>query len=67
MAKVNMPPVKVYWYDGGLLPVRADLVPDDVNLMEDGLGGCIFVGTKDTMITGCGGFNARLLSGRVPK
>jgi hypothetical protein len=35
--------------------------------MEDGLCGCIFVGTKDTMITGCGGFNARLLSGRVPK
>ncbi|MGC9353769.1 MAG: Gfo/Idh/MocA family protein, partial [Mariniphaga sp.] len=67
LENVNMPPAKVYWYDGGLLPVRADLVPDGVNLMEDGLGGCIFVGTKDTMITDCGGFNARLLSGRVPK
>jgi hypothetical protein len=67
MPKVDMPPVKVYWYDGGLLPVKADLVPDGINLMEDGLGGCIFVGSKDTLITGCGGFNARLLSGRIPE
>jgi predicted dehydrogenase len=67
LPKVDMPPVKVYWYDGGLLPVKADLVPDGINLMEDGLGGCIFVGSKDTLITGCGGFNARLISGRVPE
>lgn len=35
--------------------------------MRDGLGGCIFVGTKDTLICDCGGFNSRLLSGRVPQ
>jgi hypothetical protein len=34
--------------------------------MADGLGGCIFVGSKDTLICGCGGFNSRLASGRVP-
>ena len=36
-------------------------------MMRDGLGGCIFVGTKDTLICDCGGFNSRLLSGRVPQ
>ena len=62
----KMPAVKVFWYDGGILPRRPDLLPEGENLMADGLGGCIFVGSKDTLITGCGGFNPRLLSGRVP-
>jgi hypothetical protein len=34
--------------------------------MSDGLGGCLFVGSKDTLICDCGGFRARLVSGRVP-
>jgi len=63
---LNMPPVKVYWYDGGLLPNRSDLIPDGENLMSDGLGGCIFVGSKDTLICDCGGFRPRLVSGRLP-
>lgn len=66
MQKVGMPAVKVHWYDGGILPNRPDLLPEGENLMGDGLGGCIFVGSKDTLITGCGGFNPRLLSGRKP-
>ncbi len=61
-----MPAVRVFWYDGGFLPHRPDLLPEGENLMADGLGGLIFVGSKDTLITGCGAFNARLLSGRVP-
>lgn len=28
MKKVNMPTVEVYWYDGGLLPERPDLIAD---------------------------------------
>jgi predicted dehydrogenase len=67
MAKVNMPAVRVYWYDGGLLPNKSDLLPEEINLMADGLGGCIFVGSKDTLITGCGGFKPFLLSGRIPQ
>lgn len=66
LPKLAMPPVKVYWYDGGLYPVVSDLLPEGVNLMADGLGGCIFVGSKDTLICGCGGFNSRLASGRIP-
>jgi len=66
MSNVKMPGVKVYWYDGGILPKRPDLLPEGENLMADGLGGCLYVGSKDTLICGCGGFNARLLSGRKP-
>jgi predicted dehydrogenase len=63
----HMPAVKVFWYDGGLLPRRPDLLPEGENLMADELGGTIFVGTKDVLITGCGGFNPRLLSGKIPQ
>ena len=66
MPKVAMPPVKVHWYDGGLLPNLTDLLPSGVDLMADHLGGCLFVGSKDSLLCGCGGFNSRLLSGRVP-
>ncbi|MBI5010825.1 MAG: gfo/Idh/MocA family oxidoreductase, partial [Bacteroidia bacterium] len=31
-----------------------------------GLGGCLFIGSKDTLMCGCGGYNPRLMSGRVP-
>ncbi len=62
---VTMPEVDVHWYDGGLLPDRKDLL-DGVNLMADDMGGLLFVGSKDTLICGTGGFNPRLLSGRVP-
>jgi hypothetical protein len=58
--------VDVYWYDGGLLPYRPDLLPEGIDLMADRLGGCIFVGTKDTLYSGCGGVGRRLLSGREP-
>ncbi|MFA5818418.1 MAG: Gfo/Idh/MocA family oxidoreductase [Bacteroidales bacterium] len=66
MPRLAMSPVKVYWYDGGLYPILSDLLPEGEDLMADGLGGCIFVGSKDTLICGCGGFNSRLVSGRIP-
>ena len=67
MEKLKMPAVDVHWYDGGILPDRPEGLDDGVSLMEDGLGGCIFKGTKDTLICGSGGFNPRLLSGRIPQ
>lgn len=67
LENVKMPAVKVHWYDGGFLPDRPKGLEPGVPLINDGLGGCIFVGTKDTLICGGGGFNPRLLSGRVPK
>lgn len=67
LSKLAMPPVKVNWYDGGLLPNLTELLPEGENLMADGLGGCLFIGSKDTLMCGCGGYNPRLLSGRVPE
>ncbi|TSA36429.1 MAG: gfo/Idh/MocA family oxidoreductase [Porphyromonadaceae bacterium] len=67
MPKVAMPVVNVHWYDGGLLPSVFEMLPEGENLMADGLGGCLFIGSKDTLICGCGGFNSRLLSGRLPQ
>ncbi|MFC2089477.1 Gfo/Idh/MocA family protein, partial [Bacteroidota bacterium] len=65
--ELDLPGVKVQWYDGGLLPNHTDLLPAGENLMADGLGGCLFIGSKDALMCGCGGFNPRLLSGRIPE
>jgi hypothetical protein len=67
MLKIAMPAVQLHWYDGGLLPSVKEMLPEGENLMADGLGGCLFIGSKDTLICGCGGFNGRLLSGRIPQ
>jgi predicted dehydrogenase len=64
--KVKMPTVKVFWYDGGMMPSRPVELADGLPIMEDGMGGCIFVGSKDKLICNLGGINPRLLSGRVP-
>ncbi len=41
----NRPEVKVFWYDGGLLPPKSDFIPEDFVVRGDGGGGMI-VGTK---------------------
>nr|WP_256534299.1 Gfo/Idh/MocA family oxidoreductase [Lewinella sp. JB7] len=64
---VKLPEVEVHWYDGGFLPDRPEGLEPGVPLIRDGLGGCMFVGSRDTLIADCGGFNPRLLSGRVPE
>lgn len=65
MAKVAFPEVEVYWYDGGIMPMRPANLQVGKNLNDS--GGCvIFYGTKDTLICGCYGVNPYLLSGRVP-
>ena len=59
-ARGQMPPVKVHWYDGGLLPERpAELEENRLLDPEDGI---LFVGEKGKMlVTGWGGENPRLL------
>lgn len=66
LPKVAMPALKLYWYDGGLLPMRSDIIPEGENLMADGMGGCLFIGSKDSLLCNTGGLKPRLLSGRVP-
>lgn len=65
MPRVSMPEVEVYWYDGGLKPMRPKGMPANKDLNDAG-GGVIFHGTKDTLICGCYGRNPWLLSGRTP-
>src|SRR5215468_1028622 len=43
-ARGAQPPVKLTWMDGGLMPGRPDLLPEDVPL--DPGGGVIFIGDK---------------------
>ncbi len=43
-ARGEKPPVMMHWYDGGLMPARPDVMPDEVEL--DRTGGVIFVGEK---------------------
>ncbi len=65
MPKVGMPEVDVYWYDGGLKPIRPEGLPAGIDLNTSG-GGVIMYGTKDTLVYGCYGEKPYLVSGRVP-
>jgi hypothetical protein len=60
--KINLPEVKVTWYDGGLKPEFPMNWPADRK--QD--SGVIFHGTKDSLICGEYGTDPILLSGRVP-
>jgi predicted dehydrogenase len=65
-ARGEMPPVKLHWYDGGLLPERPAELPENQPLdPEDGI---IFVGEKGKMlVTGWGGEHPRLLPESLDK
>lgn len=65
-ARGDMPPVKLHWYDGGMLPERpAEL---EVNRELDPEDGIIFVGDKGKMlVTGWGGEHPRLLPESLDK
>jgi len=39
-------PVKLYWYDGGLMPPRPPFMPDDVALPLGDGGGGVFIGSR---------------------
>jgi hypothetical protein len=65
-ARGEMPPVKLHWYDGGMLPERpAELAENQPLDPEDGI---IFVGEKGKMlVTGWGGEHPRLLPDSLDK
>jgi predicted dehydrogenase len=65
-ARGDMPPVKLHWYDGGLLPERpAELEPNRELDPEDGI---LFIGDKGKMlVTGWGGEHPRLLPESLDK
>ncbi len=53
-ARQGMPPVDVYWYDGGKKPPRPESIGEDVEL-GDGDNGTLFIGDKG-MVT-CGEYS----------
>jgi hypothetical protein len=62
-AREGMPPVKLHWYDGGILPQRPEgLEPGRqiTNLGSDG-SGSLFVGDKGLLACGCYGSSPRLI------
>jgi len=59
-ARGDQPPVKLHWYDGGMMPPHPDELEEGENLnREDGI---IFVGDKGKMLVeGWGGNSPRLI------
>jgi len=59
-ARGSMPPVKLTWWDGGLMPPRpAELEPG--RMVGDDGGGCFFRGDKGLLMCGTYGENPRLV------
>jgi predicted dehydrogenase len=57
-ARAGMPPVKMVWYDGGLLPPRPEELGD--RRLDPG-GGVLYIGTRGKMLQDTYGANPRLL------
>jgi predicted dehydrogenase len=64
--KMKLVPVKVTWYDGGLLPPRPAELKDG-EPMGDWSGGCLFVGSKGKLMCDSYGRNPRLLPEELDK
>jgi predicted dehydrogenase len=56
LPKLAMPPLTLYWYDGGLMPDRPDDL-EDGQVMGDRNGGALFIGTKGKLSCGLFGNN----------
>jgi predicted dehydrogenase len=69
-ARSGLPPLKLTWWDGGMMPPRPDGLDSDEPL-GDSDGGLIFRGEKGVLICGCYGRSPRLfpesLRGDLPK
>lgn len=59
----NLPPVKLTWYDGGLMPGRPDWLPEDLQL--DRGGGAILVGEKGILLHETYGKNPRIFPDKL--
>ncbi len=60
IGNIKLLPLKMTWYDGGLLPPRPAELKDG-QIMGDQSGGVLFIGTKGKLMTGCYGRNPILL------
>jgi predicted dehydrogenase len=65
-ARGTLPPAKLVWYDGGLLPARPEVLETGRMMGDDG-GGCLFVGKAGMILCGTYGENPRLLPEKLMK
>ena len=56
----GMPPVKLMWYDGGLMPPSPEEL-EPGRRMGDNNGGVLFIGDKGKLMCSCSGANPRLI------
>jgi predicted dehydrogenase len=59
----KQPPVTLTWYDGGLMPERPEVLPDDVPLIPG--GGVIFVGKKGILMHETYGSNPQVYPAKL--
>ncbi|HUG41316.1 MAG TPA: Gfo/Idh/MocA family oxidoreductase [Longimicrobiales bacterium] len=57
-ATAGRPPIHITWYDGGLMPPRVDMLPDDFEF--DRTGGVMYVGDRGLLIHETYGQHPRL-------
>ena len=57
-ARGEMPPVRLSWYDGGLMPPRPSTLDPDAKLEAEGL---LFIGDSGSILCGFNGSNPRLI------
>jgi predicted dehydrogenase len=55
-ARPGFPPLKLTWYDGGLMPATPEELPPGAK-MGDTYGGALYIGTKGKILTGSHGAN----------
>jgi len=60
-ARDKMPPVKLVWYDGGLMPPRPEVLEDGRMMGDEDGGGCLFRGDKGMIMCGTYGEEPRIL------
>jgi predicted dehydrogenase len=59
-AREGLPPLKLTWWDGGLMPARPDEL-EEGRQMGDSDGGVLFIGDKGKLMCGCYGRSPRLI------
>ena len=59
-AQGSQPALKMFWYDGNLLPPRPPFLPDDMTLPRGDGGGGVFIGDKGILTYETYGRNPRL-------
>jgi len=58
-ARGQMPPVKITWYDGGIMPLRPVELEDSRRMGDN--EGCMFIGDNGKMVCSCYGDSPRII------